>query len=185
MNILLVNISREKLHYLEFVKPVEDILKKNKVKFFVKNYNRVYAEDLVACDKIIICGTALIDNDFASKENMHFWKWIVDFDKPLLGICGGMQMIGLAFGGKIKKETEIGFFVEDFVKEFLGLLGEQEVYHLHNNYIDFSFIPEFESYTSLSNSVVQAVKHKDREMYGVLFHPEVRQKKLIENFAKL
>lgn len=185
MMILLINICKEKLHYLEFVKPIEDILKENKINFLVKNYNRVNATDLDTCDKAIICGASLADNEFCSKENMRFWQWIKDFNKPLLGICGGMQVIGRVFGGRIKKETEIGFFTETFDKEFLGIIDEQEVYHLHNRYVDFGFIADFEPYTSLGNSVIQAVKHKEKEIYGVLFHPEVRQKKIISNFSKL
>jgi GMP synthase (glutamine-hydrolysing) len=34
------------------------------------------------------------------------------------------------------------------------------------------------------NGVVQAVKHKERPIYGVLFHPEVRNKNLILEFLK-
>ena len=98
-----------------------------------------------------------------------------------MGICGGMQIIGLVFGGRLKKKTEIGFYYEDFKKEFLGLFREQEVYHLHNYYIDFYKLKEFEIYSE--NKVIQAVKHWDKEIYGVLFHPEVRQKSLIRNFC--
>ena len=58
-------------------------------------------------------------------------------DKPILGVCGGMQIIGKLFGGKLKKKTEIGYYKENFNKNFFGLIGESEVYHLHNYYADF------------------------------------------------
>lgn len=183
--ILLINICKEKLHYLEFVKPIEDILRKNKIAFFVKGFKEVQQKELDKADKVIICGTSLKDNDFSVYENLRFFNWIKDFNKPILGICGGMQMIGRVFKGKLLKETEIGFFKERFHKEFLGLEDWQEVYHLHNYFIDFAYLDDFESYAVSDSEIVQAVKHLNKEIYGVLFHPEVRQKILISNFANL
>lgn len=181
--ILLINICKEKLHYFEFVKPIEDILKRDKMNFSTKSYKEINPKDLDACEKAIICGTSLKDNEFI--ENMDKFAWIKTFDKPLLGICGGMQVIGKIFGGRIRKEQEIGFFHEKFHKEFLGLSGSKEVYHLHNYYIGFSEMEHFDSYSISDIDVVQAVKHNSKEIYGVLFHPEVRQKILISNFSKL
>jgi GMP synthase (glutamine-hydrolysing) len=183
--ILLINICREKLHYLEFVKPVEDILKKAGKSFFVKKYKEVTKEDLARAEKIIICGTSLRDNDFALPENTRFFSWIRDFDKPLLGICGGMQVIAKLFGARIKKEPEIGFFKEKFHKAFLGVEGSQEVYHLHNYYVDLYNSDELEYYSISDKEIVEAFKHRTKQIYGTLFHPEVRQKVLIENFVKL
>ena len=170
------------MHYLEFVRPIEDILKKEKKAFFVKGYKEVQQKDLEKAERVIICGTSLADNDFGLSENMRFFKWIDNFDKPLFGICGGMQVIGKAFGTKIKKLTEIGFFKENFYRNFLGLFKEQEVYHLHNYYADFSN-NDFEIYAG--GNISQAVKHHDKPIYGVLFHPEVRQKSLIVDFLKI
>jgi GMP synthase (glutamine-hydrolysing) len=176
--ILLINICKEKLHFYEFVKPVGDILVKNKTKGFIKHYTCIKKKDLEKADKIIICGTSLKDNQYL--ENTNKFSWVKEFEKPILGICGGMQIIGLVHGGKLKQKTEIGFYRETF-RELLGIKGEQEVYHLHKNYVDFG-----EEFTEYSNSKIsQAVKHKEKETYGVLFHPEVRQKDLIKNFCKL
>ena len=179
-HILIVNICKEKLHYLEFVKPIEDILSSSGSKFFVKHYLEIKKSDLEKADNIIICGTSLFDNLFV--DDINQFLWLKEIDKPVLGICGGMQLIGLVYNGKIKNKTEIGFYHENFKKEFLGLGGEQEVYHLHNNYVDFEKLNVFEIF-SKNDSVVQAIKHKEKEIYGVLFHPEVRQKNMIVKFC--
>ncbi len=176
--ILIISTCAEKLHELEFVKPVERILEENKIHFFSKHYSDISEADLKKADKIIICGTSLKDNKFI--ENVNSFRWISNFNKPLLGICAGMQIISLIFYGKVKSKTEIGFYKENFTKEFLSLKGEQEVYHLHNNYTTLS--KEFESFTE--GKIPQAIKHKSREIYGVLFHPEVRNRKLVEEFIK-
>jgi GMP synthase-like glutamine amidotransferase len=189
--ILLINICKDKLHYYEFVKPIEEILRDKGIKFFSKHYRELKDGDLKNAKKIIICGTSLGDNEFV--KDINYFLWIKDYKKPILGICGGMQIIGLvfeldkqvkqldiksSFKHILKKKTEIGFYTENFNKEFLGLSGEQEVYHLHNNHVKFG--NEFIEYTdSLIN---QVVKHKEKEIYGVLFHPEVRQKRLLGYF---
>lgn len=175
--ILIINICKERLHYFEFVKPLEDILKKNNIKYFTIHYKKLRKKDLEKTSKIIICGTSLKDNEFT--ENINKFLWIKNIKKSILGICGGMQLIGLEFKGRLKKRTEIGFYKENFKIDFLGLNGENEVYHLHNNYIALS--REFEIFSK--NKIIQAVKHKAREIYCVLFHPEVRNKKMILNFV--
>jgi GMP synthase (glutamine-hydrolysing) len=180
--ILLISVCKEKLHDFEFVQPIENTLNNLGEKYFVKNYSDLDGSDLENADKVIICGTSLKDNEFV--DNLKKFVWIKDFDKPILGICAGMQLMGMIFGGEIKKKTEIGFFEENFEKEFLGLRGNQEVWHLHNNFVDFSKLKEFEIFC-LGNSIAQAVKHKNRQIYGVLFHPEVRNKKLIEEFVRI
>lgn len=202
-NILIINICKEKLHYYEFVKPIEDILKnlkkEKKINYFINHYKDLKEGDLRKSSRVIICGTSLADNKFV--DDINKFRWLLNYNKPVLGICGGMEIIGLVFKGKLKrkteesksflkKKTEIGFYKECFNKNFLGLLNEQEVYHLHNYYIDFN-LKEFEFYCFSDGSnrkvgqISQAVKHKEKQIYGVLFHPEVRQKNLIKEFCEL
>ncbi|MFA5856612.1 MAG: gamma-glutamyl-gamma-aminobutyrate hydrolase family protein [Candidatus Pacearchaeota archaeon] len=196
-NILIINISNQKLHYFEFVKPIEDILNANKIRFLTKHYKKLNARDVRNFSHIIISGTSLKDNEFVKEINS--FKWILLEKKPILGICGGMQIIGLVyeqerrdregdikkdFSNILKKKTEIGFFMENFKKEFLGIIGDKEVYHLHNYYFDFNLLNDFEIFSeSLDKTIPQAIKHKDKPLYGVLFHPEVRGKDLIERFC--
>ena len=173
--ILIVNVCKDKLHYFEFVKPIEDILKRKKIKFVTKRYKKIKKQDLK--DTIIICGTSLKDDNFL--KHMEKFKWIAKTHAKILGICAGMQIIALIFGGKLKEKTEIGYYHEYFNK-FLNLKGKQQVYHLHNYYVTLP--KEFKAYSK--GIIPQAIKHKNKKIYGVLFHPEVRQKNLILEFAK-
>ena len=212
---LIINVCKERLHYYEFVKPVESILKQSGIKFITKHYSEV--ESVEEYNKIIICGTSLKDNKFRkdsdidlllivnkkievdkSKEyvdaqvglkincfqityneflkEIEKFSWLKETNKKVLGICAGFQIMGLVYNGKLKKKTEIGFFNEEI--NILNVKGKVQVYHLHNNYV------EFEDFEILSKGdIVQAVKKKN--LYGVLFHPEVRNKEIIKNFLKL
>lgn len=177
---LLIDICKEKLHFYEFVKPVEDILVKNKIKGFTRHYSCLTKKDLEKAEKIIICGTSLKDNQFL--KDLNKFQWIKSYDKPILGICGGMQIIQTVFRGKLKKKKEIGLKKIKFKKEFLGFSGERKVYNLHQFYIDSK---EFETFDVSDSKIPQAVKYKSKPFYGTLFHPEVRNKEIIVNFCRL
>lgn len=177
--ILVISTCKEKLHEPEFVKPIEKILKENNKRFFTKHYSEITKQDLQKAKKIIICGTSLQDNGFFN--HIKKFEFIKTINKPILGICAGMQIISLLFGAKLKKKTEIGFYKENFTKEFLSLKAEYEVYHLHNNY---TTLPKCSEKFTISK-IPQAIKHKSKPIYGILFHPEVRNKKLIEEFSCL
>ena len=61
---LIINICKEPLHYYEFVKPIEDIVKEKAI-----HYKDV--KDISKEDYIIICGTSLRDNDYL-KHDLFF-----------------------------------------------------------------------------------------------------------------
>src|SRR3990167_9030459 len=110
--ILVIKVNKMKLHDEEFVRPVTNLLEN----FKVVDYKQLKKEDLNRCDKVIICGTALKDNDYL--ENLDKFSWLKNFKKPVLGICAGMQIIGLVLGYKIIKNKKIGVF--------------ENRYHLHS-----------------------------------------------------
>ncbi|MEJ2268118.1 MAG: hypothetical protein P8X70_03515 [Nanoarchaeota archaeon] len=77
--------------------------------------------------------------------------------------------------------VKIGSIEVNFETEFLGLKGKQKVFALHGK---FSLSSDFEVYGK-SEKCVHAVKHKKKEIYSTLFHPEVYNHKLIKNFCEL
>ncbi|MEX0920901.1 MAG: hypothetical protein WDZ62_01425 [Candidatus Pacearchaeota archaeon] len=165
MRILIIDICKEKLHKNEFVKPVEDILRKNNMDFFTKHYKKITQKDINKFDKIIICGTSLRDNDFL--KNIKYFQWLKNFKKPVLGICGGSHIIGLILEkGNKKLDKEIGLKKLKLEEKFLGAESEIQAHYLHQ----FRVLPEV---------------FKERNFYATLFHPEVRNKKMIVKFCNL
>ena len=188
--ILIINICKEKLHYPEFVKPIVDVIRssiKDSVKgsdeFFVVNIHDLNDKHVEDADKIIISGTSLQDFDYS--KHIKKFDFLKSINKPVLGICGGMQIICQVFGCKIIEGQEIGLIKTVFDKEFLGMDAEKEVYALHNMAIkdDNIFKKNFDVYSK--TKYVQAIKHKAKPFYGVLFHPEVRNKDIITKFLYL
>jgi GMP synthase (glutamine-hydrolysing) len=177
--ILLIQICNKKFHYFEFIKPIEDVLKRNKIEFVSIHYKKLTEKLIKKTEKIIISGTSLKDNEFF--KDINEFKWIKELNKSILGICGGMHILGLIFDGELKKQQEIGL-TEVYIKnEFLRYCENIEVYELHNYYVVSN---EFKIY-AVSKNCPQAVKHKKNPFYGVLFHPEVRNKDLLLNFVYL
>jgi len=179
--ILIVNVCKEKLHENEFVRPVEEIVKKAGHKLFTRKFDQVFEEDMNEAEKIIICGTAL--KDFEYLDNIQKFNWIKDSKKPILGICAGMQLIGKVFGCELVDKE---------------VIGQNEVMKLHANDLteEESFFAYFLNTKSLklnNNFEVLArgkeidaiIKHKSKRIYACLFHPEVMNSDIIVNFCKL
>lgn len=173
MKVLIVSTCSDKLSEREFVNPIVNQIDSS---IEYKICNIINAEKLSAkFDKIIICGTAVADNEYL----LNNFEWLKDFNKPVLGICSGIQIIAKTFGGVIVPKKEIGMV------EVKGNLFEKKkfnAYALHTNGI--SKLSEF-NILARSKKSVQAIKHKSKEIYGVMFHPEVRNEWVISEFIKI
>jgi len=174
---------------MEFVRPVEEIVKGLNMNYEIHHYLGVDLEVANKFDKIIICGTSLQDHGFI--DDIERFVWLNEFGGSVLGICAGMHILGLVFGGKLNKKKEVGYYRESVVGEFLGMdenpdEGEYEVWHLHKSYVDFDE-KDWNVFIRSSDSLKfpEAVKHKEKEFYGVLFHPEVRNREVIKEFVSL
>jgi GMP synthase-like glutamine amidotransferase len=177
--ILVVNVCRETLHYHEFVSPILNILNNMSERYYVVDYDKIDSQDLKNADKIIICGTSLYDNEYL--ENIDKFSWICDFERPIFGICAGCQLIQIVFGGELSSIKEIGATDVCFNHEFLGVSGNMKVYSLHQNYVKSD---DFEVFAR-SDLCGHAFRHIEKSIYGVLFHPEVYNHEIIENFCRL
>jgi GMP synthase (glutamine-hydrolysing) len=93
-----------------------------------------------------------------------------------------MQTIGLVLGSSLRRCVEIGMKRIETVKANALFSGSFDAYELHSLALRPS--AEFDV-LARSERCVQAVKHRKRGIYGVLFHPEVRNREIIERFVAL
>ena len=85
---------------------------------------------------------------------------------PLLGICRGMQHIGLVFGGSLR-------IVNNHVNCQHSLLGEYS--HRVNSYHKFalSMCPDgFRVVAESPDGVIEAIAHRYLPILGLMWHPE-------------
>ncbi len=176
--ILDMNSIENPFGFQEFVLPILSIAEQLE-KCTVKHYFKLNQMDLKGCDKIILSGSALKDTLTFNKTGQ--FKWLKDCSKPVLGICGGMQTTGLVFGGRVEKCREIGMTKIEMSTENILFSSNLKVYALHN----YALVPppEFEVLAE-SAKCVHAIKHKCKDIYGVLFHPEVRNKEIVQRFIR-
>ncbi len=104
---------------------------------------------------------------------------IYELGIPILGICYGMQLMAKDLGGEVKKatdtreygKTELHVIDQDALMD--GLPREQQCWMSHGDFI--AQAPEGFLVTSRTDSSpVTSMAHKEKRMYGVQFHPEVR-----------
>lgn len=181
--ILIIDLCNNPLHAREFVKPIEDVLENEHIEYAITSYRAIDDKTIKQADKIIISGTSLADFDYL--KHAQAFSFLKTFNNPVLGICGGMQLLCTTFDCKLVKGSEIGLKPLQFTGAFLGIDSTRDVYCLHNLAVknDAAFKRYFDVYAK--TKYIQAVKHKKKPFYGVLFHPEVRNKDMIRNFARM
>ena len=175
---LVIDVCDEKMHSAEFSSPVANMVKKFGDAKIV-HYLELKHEDIDNSSGVIICGTALKDDNYL--DNLDKFEWLLYYDKKVLGICAGMQLISLVFGGKkIGPELEIGKTEVFFKNTPFNMRESEYVYSLHKTAV--SCPPSFKPYGE-SKKCIQMIGHDKKRIWGVMFHPEVMNEKIIEKFC--
>ncbi len=125
-------------------------------------------------DGLILSGGpwSVYDKDTPTVE-----KSLLRGDKPVLGICYGLQLMSHLLGGKVTKTgtREYGrtkITVEKDSPLFKGLPKRFDVWMSHGDIVDK--VPEgFEVIARSENGHIAAIQHKTKALYAVQFHPEV------------
>lgn len=112
---------------------------------------------------------------------------------PILGICLGHQLIAKAYGGEIgRAESEEYAHSKIYVKEendlFKNVPKEFTAWASHKDEVVGAPL-NFEILAYSDICEVEAMKHKEKPIYGVQFHPEVSHTEngaeILKNFCKV
>ena len=111
---------------------------------------------------------------------------------PVLGICYGFELIVVAFGGTLKmlphKENGVLELTVEGADPVFDGIDKLIVYEGHRWIADS--IPESLIPLAKSPHGIEAVRHKDRLIYGFQFHPEKHLnetvgRRILDNFVSL
>lgn len=178
--ILDLNEKKNSIFKMEFIEPICNILKENNFIYEVKHFKEEYNPNHYT--KIILSGVPL--KDFSYESYISNFEWIETFNKPVLGICSGGQVIVKIFNGDILKKKEIGIIKLNKIQNdniLINLEDNFEAYSLHKK----TFLTPNGFDVLLENDSPQLIKAKNKNIYACSFHPEIKNKIIIENFLKL
>ena len=153
---------------------------------------RYKVEDLPKIKGVIISGS---DLRIREKQNVRFilnnMLPIVYSNVPIMGICFGMQMLGLLLKCKLNsfKKMRLGRRIVKFTddKLFKNVDTKKKFYVEHYDYIE-NVSKATQIIATDSAGMCYGIKHKLLPIYGVQFHPErsgVHGEQIIKNFLKM
>jgi anthranilate synthase component 2 len=115
--------------------------------------------------------------------------------KPILGVCLGMQALGLFFGGQLVNQKKVKHGKQEWIniQQSSKLLNQIEspfqVGLYHSWELQLSENGRLKPIAFSENNVLMVIEHSDFPIYGVQFHPESiltpNGKKIISNFLSV
>ena len=104
-------------------------------------------------------------------------RQIFDLEVPILGICYGLQIIAFLTGGEVQRAPRREYGQADLIIDepselFAGLAQKLTVWMSHGDQLTH-LPPQFIRIAHTTNADVAAVRHQNKKIFGIQFHPEV------------
>lgn len=147
-------------------------------------------------DAIILSGSEALYS--RAEDRMKFERTVKGIEMvrlPTLGICGGHQLLAMAYGEKIiyTGNLQQGYYDVEILAEdplFEGLTSKIQVRESHWEIVE-NIPKRFSLLARSENSPIEAMKAEHGILYGVQFHPEVNDDAhrngaaVLRNFARI
>jgi len=147
-------------------------------------------------DAVILSGTeGLLSKASDRKQFSELTDIIRNINMPILGICGGEQLIGLAYGKPIVPTGRLvrgyrNIEILDADPFFEGLPKVVSVMQSHYEIVE-SLPAGFKLLARSNTAPIEALRSSKALVYGVQFHPEFNNKqhpagaRILANFGRL
>lgn len=137
---------------------------------------------------ILSGGPKSVNDEDAPGLNTDIFNWNI----PVLGVCYGLQILAhIEIPGSVEKADRREFgrselIVDDSTDLFQNIPQESVVWMSHGDHIK-KLSSDYEIIAHTDNARVAAVRHKQKQLFGVQFHPEVVHtvygKQILKNFV--
>jgi anthranilate synthase component 2 len=113
---------------------------------------------------------------------------------PILGVCLGHQAIGQAFGGKVIRAPRLMHGKLSPVHHggkgvFKDVPQDFDATRYHSLIVERQSLPDCLEITAETDGIVMGLRHRNKNVHGVQFHPESiasqHGHKLLKNFLEL
>jgi GMP synthase (glutamine-hydrolysing) len=158
--------------------------------FITVNIHEFTEADLTNKLGVVVSGAPLLITEMDVTFYLEKMTWIKTTEIPVLGICFGHQLIGLLFGafGSLMREDRDWQTIESLEETPLFDKLPKEFQMIEDHCETISIPPNFILLASSDACINEGMKHKEKALYGVQFHPEVSGNHgiiLLENFVKI
>jgi GMP synthase-like glutamine amidotransferase len=105
----------------------------------------------------------------------HEMKFIMECDKPILGICMGLELIATAYGGNVEK---LPYELEQYMTIRTTLKGKKllktgKITQFEGHEWAVKSVPKkYFDILARSKTGIEMIKHKTRPIIATQFHPE-------------
>jgi len=143
------------------------------------------------CGAVIFAGGTIPAGSYREVK-MWSMELVRGLTVPFLGICLGHVILGLAYGATYRtlSDAEYGPTPIHFEEEFPLAPGSRglRVWEDHRHEL-VHLPPQLRNYASSQTTMIQAIKHIEKDQFGVQFHPEAEEEPegliILENFLRM
>lgn len=184
--VLIINNEKDK-NNLGFAPRIQNaLMHEDRVSFEILHYTDISRKRIKEIDPhmIFLTGRLTYAGDVEKDAYTAEIAMIREVDVPLFGICMGHQLISIAHGGTLGRMFEASEYAEDIREEGfveMNIRKQDPIFNeIHAPFMAYEYhleevkeLPDnFELLASSQMCEVQAIRHKEKPIYGVQFHPE-------------
>jgi GMP synthase (glutamine-hydrolysing) len=152
--------------------------------------NELHTVELSKYKGVVISGAPILLTEIDVEPYLEKLTWVQRYDNPILGICFGHQLLGMTYGAFVTRQKE------DRDWQWIEVLAEDDLFNrfptefeMMEDHCETVSIPIDFIHLAVSDSCInEAMKHKEKSIYGVQFHPEVSGnlgRLLFDNFVRI